>query len=297
MNFISTLTRRFQARQPERDSASSSAPRQYDANDQDSLWKEQLALQHSIEPWTPVDPATPKPEGAVRIVCISDTHNRRLPVLPPPGDILLHAGDFSGTGTLKEVEAFSAYLGELAPHYGSIVVIAGNHDLPFDVQNYAQIGPQFHRRGLEDPDKVRAALQNCIYVEHEAVEVQGVRFFGSPFQPEFCNWAFNVDRGEALAAKWRDIPADIDVLVTHGPPLGIGDLVVSGQHVGCADLLREVTERVRPRFHVFGHIHESPGAWTNGETVFINASSCTIAYRALNPPIVFDFVPITEKSI
>ena len=59
-----------------------------------------------------------------------------------------------------------------------------------------------------------------------------MQVWGSPWQPEFCGWAFNLRRGEACAAKWRLIPTATDVLVTHGPPLGHGDLCHGGKRVG-----------------------------------------------------------------
>jgi len=77
------------------------------------------------------------------------------------------------------------------------------------------------------------------------------------------------------------------------PPAGCaghGDLCKHGGRAGCVDLLDEVESRIRPRYHVFGHIHEGYGATTNGETTFINASTCNYRYdrHNLNPPIVFD---------
>lgn len=99
---------------------------------------------------------------------------------------------------------------------------------------------------------------------------------------------FNAPRGEACRAIWDRIPDDTDVLVTHGPPLGYGDLCRSGVRAGCYDLLRAVKERVRPAFHVFGHIHEGYGATTDDTTVFVNAATCSLRYKPTNPPLVFD---------
>ena len=84
-----------------------------------------------------------------------------------------------------------------------------------------------------------------------------MKFYGSPQQPAFFDWAFNVERGPAKIGKFGErIPADTDVLVTHGPPLGRGDLCSSGLRAGCVDLLQHVQQRVKPKLHVFGHIHE-----------------------------------------
>jgi hypothetical protein len=110
----------------------------------------------------------------------------------------------------------------------------------------------------------------------------------TPWQPEFCNWAFNLPRGDALLRQWRRIPTDTDVLVTHTPPMGHGDLV-GYQSVGCADLLREVEDRVRPKLHVFGHVHEGYGrsASPDGAITYFNASACTHNYEPVNAPFVF----------
>jgi Icc-related predicted phosphoesterase len=112
------------------------------------------------------------------------------------------------------------------------------------------------------------------------------------------DWAFNLPRGAALAAKWRLIPDGIDVLVTHSPPHGILDEVArrlpflagvweSDTHVGCEEL-RTAVERLRPRLHVFGHIHEGYGRESRHGTDFVNASNCDRHYRPMNPPVVVD---------
>ena len=69
-------------------------------------------------------------------------------------------------------------------------------------------------------------------------------------------WAFTLERGKALREKWKKIPEGIDFLVTHGPPLGYLDDLAKGGKAGCLDLLYEIKHRVKPKFHVFGHIHE-----------------------------------------
>ena len=110
-------------------------------------------------------------------------------------------------------------------------------------------------------------------------------------EPAFNDWAFNLPRGEPLREKWALIPAGTDVLVTHGPPRGHGDRVAfGGEHVGCEDLLSAV-ERLAPRLHVFGHIHEGAGVTRNAATTFVNAASCDLFYEPTQPPILFDLIP------
>ena len=147
------------------------------------------------------------------------------------------------------------------------LVIAGNHNTTFDPEYYKQNATRFHRADKYDPTTVRAALTNCTYLEDEAVEIQGLKIYGSPWQvsirshagltclhlsfgcllqPEFCDWAFNLPRGKACREKWQAIPADTDILITHGPPLGRGDKCNHGDHrAGCEDLLDEVCAVVR----------------------------------------------------
>jgi predicted phosphohydrolase len=203
----------------------------------------------------------------MRIVCLSDTHNRQVKV--PEGDVLVHAGDFSMMGRHGEIAEFNRWLGSL-PHKHKIVV-AGNHDWMFE----------------RDPRQARALLTHAVYLQDSEAAVEGLRIWGSPWQPEFCDWAFNLPRGPRLAEKWKLIPTGVDILVTHGPPLGIGDRTVSGESVGCEDLMLALT-RVRPRLHVFGHIHEGYGVLRRDGTIYVNAAVCDERYRPTQPPVVID---------
>ncbi|MBB5320953.1 metallophosphatase domain-containing protein [Marinobacter oulmenensis] len=209
----------------------------------------------------------------MKLICISDTHSlhRKLPELPE-GDVLIHAGDGLGAGTLDDVEEFNDWLSSLP--YRHRVVIAGNHDWAFQ----------------EAPQAARAALTNAIYLEDEAVKIDGVTFWGSPWTPNFMDWAFMLKRGQPLAEKWQQIPADTDVLITHGPPMGFGDQVDTGlsyEPVGCADLTDRLRE-LNVKAHVFGHIHEGYGQYQLGNTRLINASTCNVLYQPINPAIVVE---------
>ncbi|KAB0370910.1 hypothetical protein FD755_017319, partial [Muntiacus reevesi] len=107
--------------------------------------------------------------------------------------------------------------------------------------------------------------------------------------PWFNGWGFNLPRGQSLLDKWNLIPEGIDILMTHGPPLGFRDWVPKElQRVGCVELLNTVQRRVRPKLHVFGGIHEGYGIMTDGYTTYINASTCTVSFQPTNPPIIFD---------
>ncbi|BCB73496.1 hypothetical protein HMEPL2_38470 [Vreelandella aquamarina] len=209
----------------------------------------------------------------MRLVCVSDTHSlhRRIPQVPD-GDVLIHAGDCLGAGTLDNVEDLNDWLGTL-PHRHKIV-IAGNHDWAFQ----------------ETPELAVEALTNAIYLEDSGVIIEGVRFWGSPWTPTFMDWAFMLDRGQSLYNKWQQIPDNTDVLITHGPPKGIGDQVnlsFKCQNVGCVDLLHRLSQ-LNLTAHVFGHIHEGYGEHRHGTATLINASTCTARYAPTNPPIVLD---------
>ena len=118
----------------------------------------------------------------------------------------------------------------------------------------------------------RARITNGVYLEDSAVELLGLKVYGSPWQPFYGGWAFNLHRGPDLAAMWAKIPDDITILVTHGPPEGILDRNNWGENVGCRDLLGRVME-LRPRLHVFGHIHEAAGRLDTLYTTFVNAAT------------------------
>lgn len=232
----------------------------------------------------------PKKPGHTRFVCVSDTHGMTRKIPPgniPDGDVLIHAGDFTMKGSRGQITNFNKWLGTL-PHPHK-VVIAGNHDVCFDAAYYERAWKRFHFKGkINDIKAVKASLTNCIYLEDSSVVVRGFRIFGSPWQPEFCDWAFNLRRGAQCRAAWERIPDDVDVLITHGPPAGHGDMCKGGAMAGCMDLLFTVQQRVRPKAHIFGHIHEGYGVTTDEYTKYINASTCSFQYRPSQPAIVFD---------
>lgn len=207
----------------------------------------------------------------MRLVCLSDTHGLHDQVRLPPGDLLLHAGDVSGRGRLDEIGRFLSWFGRVGD-FRHRVMIAGNHDVAFERTPHLA-------EGLI-PD-------NVTYLSDSGVELDGVRFWGSPVTPEFMGWAFN-RTDEELAQHWTRVPAGVDVLVTHGPPRGILDRVLpDGQAVGCPHLGRMI-ERRRPRVHVFGHIHEGYGREERGGVQYLNAAVCDTHYQVSQPPQVVD---------
>jgi len=241
-------------------------------------------------------PQGPCPKGKLRCVCISDTHGQHEHVQLPPGDILLHAGDFTEAGEMYQIRSFCDWLHQQP--FTHKVVVAGNHDVLLDQAYYDRVGySRFHeRRGLpkEDPGDAKLLLRTCCtYLENNVVDIAGLRIFGSPFQPAFMDWAFGLERGEALRKAWEVVPENVDIVLVHGPPVGFGDLTKQGDRVGCVDLLRELQQRVKPQFAVYGHIHEGYGTRTDGRIVFLNAASCGRGsregvYEIQNVPLIFD---------
>jgi predicted protein tyrosine phosphatase/predicted phosphohydrolase len=208
----------------------------------------------------------------LRLVIASDTHEQHAQLAVPEGDVFIHCGDITYNGDLRAIADFGAWLAAL-PHQHKLV-IAGNHDFAFEHV------PAPARKALgSDKNGVR-------YLQDSGVTISGVCFWGSPWQPWFFDWAFNLRRGPALAAKWQLIPERTDVLITHGPPMGILD-DVRGDHVGCGDLLTRVAA-VKPRVHAFGHIHEGSGIFVQDGTTYVNASICDEQYRPGNPIRVVD---------
>ena len=231
------------------------------------------------------DPTQPKKNGQTRIVCISDTHsqtdNEDFPAIPD-GDILIHSGDFTNHGTHEDIQKFNAWLGTL-PHQHK-VVIAGNHDKTFDAT--------FENNNEESAKEVQDMLTNATYLQDTLIELNNLKIFGSPWVPRHGHWGFLLNESQRLE-KWSEIPEEIDVLITHGPPHGIGDLTDRDVHMGCKHLLAKVKE-VKPKLHVYGHIHEAAGIRTDGATIFANAGTVAggIGWHkrkiAFNQPIVID---------
>jgi predicted phosphohydrolase len=208
----------------------------------------------------------------MRLVVASDTHEQHAGLDVPDGDAFIHAGDLTFRGDLRAIRAFGAWVQAL-PHKHKII-IAGNHDWAFE----------------REPASARVAIgdgtQGVMYLQDSGVTIDGVSFWGSPWQPWFLDWAFNLRRGSAIAAKWALIPANTDVLITHGPPMDILDSN-GKENLGCADLTRRLGE-IRPRAHIFGHIHEGSGVLVQAGTTYVNASICDAAYKPTNPVRVID---------
>jgi predicted phosphohydrolase len=214
----------------------------------------------------------------MKLVLISDTHGRHHDVTLPPGDVLIHAGDFSRDGGLKDVRNFFSWM-EAQP-FAHKILIAGNHDAIFE---------KWYDGAMV---LIKDLAPSVTYLQDTGVIIDGVRFWGSPVQPEFFNWSFNRKRGAEIRRHWDLIPEDTDVLITHGPARNILDITMDGTRDGCDDL-RTALARVKPLVFVHGHFHGAYGRLTlNHEdgaiTKCFNASICNERYHPSNKPFEYD---------
>lgn len=236
----------------------------------------------------------------MRIVCISDTHSLHQNMLNynslPEGDVLIHAGDCTNKGSQRDVEEFVHWYMNLKG-FDTKIFIAGNHDFAFEEHRYP------HNKGDYDwfynlMNEENLSQSDVVYLEDSGFTIEfpefkrPIKFYGSPWQPEFYNWAFNLPRlGEDLKRYWSMIPDDTDVLITHGPPNEVRDFVNNWRqgsvNVGC-ELLRYRVDEIKPLLHVFGHIHEGYGAALINDTIFVNASTCNERYIPSNKPIIIE---------
>lgn len=206
----------------------------------------------------------------MKTLLISDTHEFHSELKDFVGiDMIVHSGDWTNhivpSINSNEAITFLEWYNEVPVKYK--ILICGNHDTSVDA-------------GLINPRDYK----NIIYLEHEYVEIEGIKIFGSPYTPRYGSWSFMKDKGK-LDPLWAKIPSDLDLLITHGPPKGILDLAYDRdgnlEYCGDKELYNHV-ERVNPKFHVFGHIHNNMDCYNSGtrtvkglKTTFINASCVT----------------------
>ncbi len=225
----------------------------------------------------------------MKIVCISDVHGKWNRLTIPECDILISSGDYSFRGELHMVKDFHAWLNKQPAKH--VISVQGNHEV-------------FVEHNFNTAKQV--ALEQCPrvhFVDHELVEIEGLKIFCSAWTPWFYNWAYNAYRTLAdaqhfqkpyIGDKWRDIPMDINMLVTHGPPAGILDQVyqIDGvtprERVGCDLLLQKLVQIPTLKHHFFGHIHGSHGETEFHGIKFYNAAICGETYAVDYEPTVVE---------
>ena len=217
------------------------------------------------------------------ITLISDTHGKHNQITQdlPGGNLIIHAGDISSMGHQHEVQQFCKWFNNVE-NYDHKIFIAGNHDWGF-------------QNNTEKIMEVVNSYKTVNYIQDETIQVNNddkmINVYGSPWQPEFYNWAFNLPKnGTELAAKWAAIPDNTAILITHGPAFGVLDTVAGKMwdNLGC-QLLTNKIKTIKPKIHVCGHIHSGYGYYFDGDTHFINASVLNEEYQYVNKPITIDW--------
>lgn len=188
------------------------------------------------------------------LVLFGDTHELHREVEVPTGNILICVGDFTMfSRSFSAIVDFNEWLGEL-PHRHKIVV-PGNHEF-----------------FLESNPKRRGLLDNAHVLIDEGIEIEGLRFYGSPMTPLY-GAAFGKSSPNDRERHWSKVPDDTHVLVTHGPPFGILDVSPDqAERMGDPELRNRVRELPSLKLHAFGHIHGAHGAVEEDGVTFANVA-------------------------
>lgn len=208
----------------------------------------------------------------ISIALISDLHGRRLHT--PFADILIAAGDMTDHGLEGEFIRLNDWFAEQPQE--TKLYVPGNHD----------------KLAYKNPSQVREILSNATMLIDETITVNGVTIYGSPWVPsDNPDWAFPLMFGSGKAReKWKAIPEGLDILITHGPPYGISDKHhKTGEHLGCGHLINRLREmQQKPKYHVFGHVHEGVRITDRYGIYFVNAAVCDEKDRVARPPIIIE---------
>jgi len=223
----------------------------------------------------------------MKIGHISDTHNKHNQVILPDLDMIIHTGDISSKGYEEEVKKFFKWFKSLPIRYK--ILICGNHDRTFeDAIQPDGVKPEWLIKELAE---FQGDGQSNFYLENSGCEIEGIKIWGSPITPSFhrnYGWAWNRDRGDEIRQVWEQIPFGTDILLTHGPAYCKHDYNHQQAYVGCEDLLWHI-KRVKPKIHLFGHIHECGGEKSYDENaIYCNGCACNLQYNVVNKPHIFE---------
>ncbi|MCK4814440.1 metallophosphatase domain-containing protein [bacterium] len=213
----------------------------------------------------------------MKLLLLSDTHGQNdvLKTLPAT-DVLIHCGDSTQYGSTDNLREFAEIFGDCNATFK--LVIAGNHDACFQ------------KHPFESKDILLA--NGILYLEDEGVKINGIKFWGIPWTPPFLDWYFMANE-EKRIEKWGQVPDDVDVLMSHGPPYGVLDqLIKGGKRVGSVEHRNKVFS-IQPTLNVFGHIHEQYGWKRYVDIDFINCSLLNFHYEMVNQPVVYE---LKEKN-
>lgn len=214
----------------------------------------------------------------MKIFHISDTHGINvedlLPSTPQPGSILVHSGDFSTNGDfLSNGIPFFTQISNVKSLFDHIIIVPGNHDMFMEEDLYTE---EFLR--------LQFRLGNNVHIlKYDTCRINGINFFGMPYVPRIGHWAFMEDRNsDSMRRRWELIPDDTQVLISHGPPLGILDYV-HGERVGCELHLERLDTLPNLKANLFGHIHEDRGVALRRGVLFSNSSCMDECYDYGSP--------------
>lgn len=225
----------------------------------------------------------------MKITLISDTHNKHNEITQdlPGGDLLIHAGDISIMGREHEITKFCKWFDDI-DNYDHKIFIAGNHDWGF-------------QNNVDRVTKIINSYKSIDYLQDNWLQVGKnmlnlVKIYGSPWQPEFFNWAFNLPKnGVELESKWENIPMDTDILITHSPAFGYNDKIIwDYENLGCELLVNKIN-KIKPKIHICGHIHSGRGYKFDGHTHYFNASVLGENYQYSYKPWNIDWNPETNE--
>jgi len=220
----------------------------------------------------------------MKLALTADLHGMHQQVTIPKADVLVVAGDVTGHGEWYEVENFIEWVKQQP--VDQCVFIAGNHDRCLSNPNVLRDSP--YKEELAEDYSIH-------YLQDSSIVINGIHFYGSPWTPQFMNWSFMYEReSEEAELIWNEIPSDVDILITHGPPKYVLDrsfynIMGYTQDCGCEVLADKIRE-LEPPVHCYGHIHECYGQAMMPpiSTQFINASACTLDYRPTNKPVLIE---------
>lgn len=215
----------------------------------------------------------------IKIVAVSDTHTKHKQVIMPEGfhDILVHCGDMTGRGNWNEFISVGNWFRNQKDNFKHRIMIAGNHDWGLELNAKQILNDHFDK--------------DLIYLQDSAVTLEGIKFYGTPWMPNFYNWAFMREE-EELHKYYDNIPDDTEVLITHCPPLGIMDRNTEDddqERCGSSTLADRIKALPKLKYHIFGHIHGGYGRVKVNGVSYHNVASLNEQYRYQNPPQVIEY--------
>lgn len=206
----------------------------------------------------------------LKIVALSDTHDRHWNVKVPRCDIFIFAGD-ANIVSYKNLEDFNNWIGTIDANHK--ILIGGNH-----CSYLEKIGK----------DDCQLFFNNAIYLENESVEIQGIKIWGSPYSVEYNGWSF---MGSEIYLRdiWNLIPKNTDIIITHCPCYGILDVETHGGTNRGSITLKEKIKDIQPKIHICGHLHSAHGKYTDYKTDYYNVAILNDNYQLEFEPTIIKY--------